>query len=493
MKIMIAYPPLEGKGSPMLTQNRQFQWYHEASYIFPVVPASAATMLRERGHEVVWADCITERRKLADFLLHFSTEKPDCIALETKTPVVKQHWELAGKLKEILPATKIVLMGDHVTALPEESLQRSAVDCCLTGGDYDFLLGNLVDHWTKGEKLEPGIWFRDGHAIASTGKFELTHSLDALPFIDRKLTRAHLYGEKWKKRLPFFYTMVGRDCPWHRCTFCAWTTLYPKFRHQSVERALDEVGFLIEEHGAREIFDDSGTFPGGEWLGDFCEGMIRRGYHRKILFSCNMRFDYLKDPAVPRLMKRAGFRKVKSGLESANQVTLDRIDKGITVEEIVQGCRNAARAGIDVHLTVMVGYPWETREDARRTLDLARHLMADGSAEMLQATVLVPYPGTRLYDYGVRSDSFRFPKDAYERFDMSEPVFRSPDMSPAEIVQMCNGIYRSFLSPRFILRRVSRIRSLEDIRYILRGAVAVIGHLKDFGRERSRRIGQSNR
>jgi radical SAM superfamily enzyme YgiQ (UPF0313 family) len=181
-------------------------------------------------------------------------------------------------------------------------------------------------------------------------------------------------------------------------------------------------------------------------------------------------------------MKKAGFRKVKSGLESASDETLARLRKGLGVKEIVQGCKNAARAGIDVHLTVIVGYPWETREDAQRTIDMARRLMADGDAEMLQSTILVPYPGTPLYEYGLENNLFRFSPKDYDRFDMTETVFKTPDMTPEEVSEMCQGVYRSFLTPRFVLRNVMKTRSWEDIDYLFRGAKAVIGHLRDFGR-----------
>lgn len=66
MRVMIAYPPFEGKGSPMLTQNRQFQWFHEPSYLYPCIPASAATLLTSEGHDVTWVDCIAERKDWAD-------------------------------------------------------------------------------------------------------------------------------------------------------------------------------------------------------------------------------------------------------------------------------------------------------------------------------------------------------------------------------------------------------------------------------------------
>jgi len=489
LKVMISYPPLSGRGSPMLTQNRQFQWYHVPSFIYPVVAASAATLLQRDGFDVRWNDSIALGWSREQFLSFFADEAPDLVAFETKTPVVRQHWAWIDELKRIHPACRFVLMGDHVTAFPEESLHHSKADFVITGGDFDFaLLGiarylrdkrNAPAFREPPEPLPAGIYWRDDGNIVHSGPFDLNADLNSLPFIDRELTEAYRYGEKWKKRTPFFYTMAGRDCPWGRCSFCAWTVLYPRFRTQSPERLLDEIGFLIERHGAKEVFDDTGTFPGGGWLTQFCQGMVRRGYNKEILFSCNMRFGGL-GPGHPEAMKKAGFRKLKMGLESANQATLDRLNKGTTVQRIREDCRRIRDAGLDIHLTVMVGYPWETRDDARRTLDLAAELMESGQAEMLQATVVVPYPGTQLYEECVRNDWFRFPPEQYERFDMSEPVLKTPDMSAEEVSKMCADVYKVFLRPRFMLRQLLRVRSLSDLGYLWRGVRAVYGHLRDF-------------
>ncbi len=334
--------------------------------------------------------------------------------------------------------------------------------------------------------MPPGIYFRNGNAIKNTGPFSLQNDLNSLPFIDRELTKAHLYFEKWKKREPFRYTMAGRDCQWGKCTFCSWTTTYPNFRTRKVNNVLDEVEMLVSRYGVKEIFDDTGNFPAGKWLRDFCEGMIERGLNKEILFSCNMRFDYLvKSPELLPLMKKAGFRKVKSGLESANQETLDRIDKNIRVEDITEGCRLASSAGIDVQLTVMVGYPWETREDALRTLNLARELMSRGHAEMLQSTVVVPYPGTPLHREAREKGWIRFEDpEAWERYDMTEPAMITPGMEPEEVVRICSNIYKNFINPRFIIRHLLKIRSLEDLSYVVRGGKAVMGHIMDFARIR---------
>ena len=139
--------------------------------------------------------------------------------------------------------------------------------------------------------------------------------------------------------------------------------MFPKFRVRSVENVLDEIGMLIEKYNAREIFDDSGTLMIGEWLKQLCEGLISRGYNKKIRYSCNMRFGAL-DQEDYVLMKKAGFRLLKFGLESGNQDTLNKLDKGIKVGDIVEGCKMAQKAGLTVHLTMIVGYPWETNAPA---------------------------------------------------------------------------------------------------------------------------------
>ncbi len=144
MKVVVSYPPLKAeKGYPTLGQNRQFQYFKEPTYIYPVVPASAATLLKTKGHEVFWNDCISEGLNWGDFINFIIKSNPDLIAFETKTPVVKQHWSIIDQLKAIKPQMRCVLFGDHVTALPEESFQNSKVDFVLCGGDYDFLFANL--------------------------------------------------------------------------------------------------------------------------------------------------------------------------------------------------------------------------------------------------------------------------------------------------------------------------------------------------------------
>jgi len=486
MKISISYPPLpDSRGTPLLSQNRQFQWFSESTYIYPMVPAYAATLLDRGGYDVVWDDAIAEEKSYSKWLRNAESNSPDVMMVETKTPVVKRHWKIIGDVKKVLPDVKIVLVGDHVTALPGESMESSQVDYVLCGGDFDLLLLNLVEYLDgKRRDLEPGIWFREDGEIKSTGPFELKHDLNSLPLIDRDLTRWQLYAYKNGnyKRTPGTYTMVGRDC-WYRrnggCTFCSWPVLYPSFRIRRPESLVDEIEMLVARYKVREVFDDTGTFPVGEWLRDFCNLMIERGLNEKIYFSCNMRFGALSLEDY-RSMKRAGFRMLLFGLESASQRILNEINKGVTVEEMVDSCRKAEEAGLDVHMTIMFGYPAASRDEEFQTYRLARRLIEEGCADTLQSTLLMPYPGSRLYVMALEKGWLRYSPGEWEHWDMSEPVMKSLDMSPEEVKELCDETYKLFMSPKYALRRLMSIRSLDDLKFSFRGARKVIGHIKNF-------------
>ncbi|MBZ9578239.1 radical SAM protein [Patescibacteria group bacterium] len=495
MKIFISYPPLKSnKGTPLLSQNRQFQWFNNPTYIYPMVPASAATLLEQNGHQVIWNDCIAENWSYSQFIDFFKQELPEVIVIETKTPVIKRHWQIINELKDINSNCKTVLVGDHVTALPEESIKNSQVDFVITGGDYDFLLVDLCNalqeliqtnqqHRSKNqlqlsEMLELGIWYRENNKIKNTGSFKLNHNLNSLPFIDRDLTKWKLYSECNGNyiRLPGTYTMVGRDCWYHKCTFCSWTTLYPRFRVRKPELLLDEIEMLVFNYGVKEIMDDTGTFPVGKWMRAFCKGMIERGLNRKVFIDCNMRFGALSLEDY-KLMKKAGFRLILFGLESANQKTLEKISKSLTTEEIINSCKNAKKAGLAPHLTIMFGYPWEDYNDVMRTIKLGKYLMKKGYAHTLQATLVIPYPGTPLFEECRRANLLKTLD--WDRYDMRELVMKVP-IEEKKLMQAIQQLYKIALDPEFLLRRILSIRSFYDIKFFTRAAKAVMGHIRDF-------------
>ena len=480
MRVAVGYVPIESDaGVPLLSQNRQFQWFSRPTYVYPMVPASAATLLASRGHDVLWIDGIAEGLSRQRFEERFTAFSPDLFLLETKTPVVKATWRAVDRIKEIAPACRVVLCGDHPTAMPEESLANCRADFVLAGGDYDFSVAELADSLVRGAPPPPGFFWRgESGAVETSGPFDnRRHKLSDLPAIDRELTKWRLYSRANGnfRRLPGTYVMAARDCWWGKCSFCSWTTLYPEWRFRKPAQMLDEIATLVDTLGVKEIFDDSGCFPSGAWLREFCEGMVERGLSRRVTLGCNMIPGAL-DAAQYALMAKAGFKFVLFGLESANHGTLERINKCPLAKNVAESMRLAHEAGLRPHVTCMIGYPWETEADARATIALARSLFDKGWIDTLQATIVIPYPGTPLFRQ-CRENGWLRTED-WDLYDMRGPVMKCP-IPDDRLRALVRGLYGSFLTPRFVWRQLRSIRTRSDAAFLCRAALRVAGHLFD--------------
>ncbi len=507
-KVVVGYPPIQTKkGVPLLSQNRQFQFFNAKTYIYPMVPAYSASMAKSKGYDVHWMDGIAQEKTFDEWLTDLKNLNPNLIMIETKAPVVKNHWEIISILKKELPEMLTVLVGDHVTFNPLETMENSKVDFIITGGDYDFMLSDLLDTITKNVKLVGGIWGRmpsnlhlselirtensrlTGEKFFVSGPLVQNHKLDDLPFVDRDLTR-------WKdyafyngnfKYTPATYMYSGKDCWWNRCTFCVWDhTLNPMgtYRRFTPERLFAEIKHLVDNYGVKEIFDDAGTLFVGPPLKKFCQMMIDSGYNKKVVLGCNMRLNALTQEYYD-LMKLANFRFILYGMESGNQYTLDKLDKGLKVEEIENGVRMAKKAGLEPHLTIMLGYPWETEEMANNTINLAKKLFKKGYVDTMQATIVIPYPGTPLYKECIEKDWLLVSPDEYESFDMRGPVMKVP-FSKEKLMELTQELYSSFFSMGYILRKIVSIRSKEDIKFFTFSAWKLLGHLLDFDKEQTK-------
>lgn len=500
IRVAIGYPPIPSKkGVALLSQNRQFQYFNAPTYIYPMVPAYAATNLQHSGYKVYWMDGIAEQKHYEEWVHELKKNKIDYLMVETKSPVVKSHWKIINDLKKRLPKLKLVWVGDHVTYLPLEIFEHSKLDYAITGGDYDFVIVNLLNHIYKNEPLEGGVYWRkgdtaikaepkasgklkNGKIIFNSGVASLKHDLNSLPFVDRDLTKWKLYAYQNGnyKYTPGTYMYSGRDCWWNRCTFCVWDqTINPlgSYRSFTPERLFAEVKYVVDNYGVKEIFDDAGTLFVGAKLQRFCELLIESGYNKKVKYGCNMRFNAIRIQELYDLMGKAGFRFILYGMESANQKTLDRLQKGTKEEDAIIGPRMAKKAGLDPHVTIMLGYPWETYEDARRTIEVAKYAFKKGYYETMQATIVIPYPGTPLY-YECKEKDWLLTDD-YNRFDMREPVMKTP-ISKEELLALEQDLYSSFMTPQYITRKIFGIRSFHDFKYLFYMAWKLIGHLLDF-------------
>lgn len=458
-KVIFSVPPvISSKGQAQATQNRQYQYFKDETYIFPVIPATFITMVStEPGHEVMLVDAIAEQLNDLDYANLIVQIKPDYIIFEANTMVFKRYCEVINGIKENLPNIKIIFCGEHPTAMPQEAKDKSKADYILHGGKWYFEAFKIVTGKEWGDR--------------------------PLPLINRQLSRWWLYAYKNGnfKYVPATYTMASQDC-WYRpkqpCTFCSWVPYHENTTTRSVANFVEEVEGLVN-FGFKEFFDDSGTFPVGKWLREFCDIMINRKYdvqgkqvsmNKLIAWGCNMRFGALQ-PEDFKLMADAGCRFILWGFESANQKTLDMLSKGYKVEDMRKDLIISRMAGIWNHLTVMQGYPWETLEEENRTVKMVKWLLVNDWASSAQSTICMPYPGTRLFEQ-CKENGWLI-NENWEEWDMSMPVMKL-QYDPKEALKSQKAIYDTSYNPRFIWNKLSKIRTLDDIKFYYRTGKKVV-------------------
>jgi len=125
----------------------------------------------------------------------------------------------------------------------------------------------------------------------------------------------------------------------------------------------------------------------------------------------------------------------------------------------------------------MIGYPWEDYDDALKTINLAKECFDEGYVDTLQATITIPYPGTPLWKECKEKDWLL--TEDYEDYDMRKPVMKT-SLTEEEILYLTRKLYSSFLTPRFMLRKLMSIRSFDDAKFIAMAGWRFLSHLKDF-------------
>jgi radical SAM superfamily enzyme YgiQ (UPF0313 family) len=251
-----------------------------------------------------------------------------------------------------------------------------------------------------------------------------------LPYPDRVFTNA--FDKKYQnygnyKFHPATHMQVADGC-WHgKCTFCVENK--KTYQVRNISHVVEEL-HECKELGFKEVFDDSGTFPTGKFLEDFCK------FAPKMVYGCNMR---ITEDISFSMMKQAGFRMVLFGIESANQKTLDKIQKGIKANDIIPLLKRAAKS-IEPHVAVMFGYPWETEEEETRTLELVWFLLRKGYAKTAQASVYR-----------------RAGETSIDRHN-------------------CSKIYQVVTSPEFWYHQIKDIKTFNDFKYLLRKVKAGLWH-----------------
>jgi radical SAM superfamily enzyme YgiQ (UPF0313 family) len=108
----------------------------------------------------------------------------------------------------------------------------------------------------------------------------------------------------------------------------------------------------------------------------------------------------------------------------------------------------AKDAGLFVAISVIIGYPGETREMLMQTINLVKKAEPDD----VYICVATPYPGTDLRRL-VEEKGYEISND-WGRYDTITPIFKNPNLSAEDIRKLRTSFYNSFYSPKYVLRHI---------------------------------------
>jgi len=431
----------------------------------------AAAVLEEAGHKVAFLDGAALNLSQIDVEKQVVKFHPDFIVCHTTTPSIDNDIAYASTLKKLTGATSI-LIGPHVTAVPEDTFQRAndGVDV-IVRGEYDYTLRALADGLEFEHVL--GISWRKGKRIIHN---EARPPLDVneLPFPAWHHIKPEWYRDGGK-RFPFLTLISGRGCI-GQCTFCRDTQVMygHKLRLRDPEKVVDEIEYDYKLFPQiKEIMFETDSFTS---LPQHVKGICNEILDRKldITWSCNARVDM--GLSLLPLMKKAGCRMLLVGFEFGTQEALNAVRKNITLEQSRRFAEAAHKAGLIVHGCFMFGAPGETKESALATINFAKSLPLD----TVQFSGICPYPGTPLYEWAKRH-GYLIPKTWREWVDENweqVTLLDYPQLHKEEIDALIDfGLKEFYFRPKQILRMLWNLRSPTDLKRKLFGFGQYLNYL----------------
>lgn len=359
-----------------------------------------------------------------DLLARVERMRPAMVGFTVMTYQYEVTYGLMRAIKARFPDIRIVAGGPHVSAFDGEVLlQCDAIDYAVSGeGELplrDLCLGAPLESIT-------GLFWRDGETIRAGAPRQTLRELEILPFPRFESYPLARYTDELEIN-------TSRGCP-YGCLFCAVSSIMgQRMRYRSVASVGDE----IEYHYARGTrtfqFGDDNFLGKRERVFAIIEEIERRGLNGLTL-RCGqgIRADLL-DRELLLAMRRAGFRQIGIGVESASDPVLKTIRKGVGVARIETAIALACELGFEVSLFFVIGTPGETLADVDASIALARKY------PIMKAFFfnLIPFPGTRLFKWAIENDALLAPwPELFNRADelklRSRPFFQTPEMPESD-------------------------------------------------------------
>ncbi len=461
MKVVLINPPEMIAGEEGGTGFGARSFIKQLRVLPPLGLAYLAAVLERASHEVELIDANALRMEPDEVVRRAVGLAPDVVGVTCVTPLFPVVAGICRSLKELVPNVSIVVGGPQVTIMPELTMENETFDFGIEG-EAEIAMPRLLEAISSGGSPEGigGVLFRKDGQVVRNGPAEIM-PIDEIPFPSREGLPNDRYFDMTTESRRVSSIMTARGCPF-RCSFCERYIRGGNYRMRGAESVVAELEDLVKRFGCSEIVIYDDTFTASKKrTAEICERILERGL--KFRWDCRTRVDCV-DPGLLELMARAGCSRVSYGVESASEDVRELFSKKITIEQVREAFEWTRAAGIRILAYFMLGAPEETRKSIGETLALSIELNPD----FAYYSIVVPYPGTDLYDHALEKGLIGF--DYWKEFVGTEgklakpaPMFEHDDVTRERLVSTLRSAYlRFYLRPSYILRRFRSIKSLSD-------------------------------
>jgi len=419
--------------------------YTQHTHVHPLGIMAIASAVRAAGFEDIHIlDMKAERWTEEDVLEALRELRPDVVGLSAMTYEAGCMHGVARGITRELPGTTIVAGGPHPSVADEDVMADPAVDFCVRGeGEHTFI--ELMEGLAEGREDWSGCAGLNWRTPDGEPRREVDRpppdDLDELPMPAWDLIDHPKYHDMPRGGLIYahkeFATMFSsRACPW-RCTYCH-NSYGKKFRARSAESVLAEIDYLVQNHGVKElVFMDDIFNLRPERASAIARGLIERDYGLKMTFPNGLRGDILSEELV-LLLKQAGMYRCMVAVESSVPRIQKVMKKNLKIDKVKRIVDFIAEQGVLVHGAFMLGFPSETEEEMKATIDWA----ADSSFHTAAFFRVIPFKGTQLFEE-VEHAGFDLPSnwEAYEPYQTDINLSKAPETT---ITKLRNRAYRKF-------------------------------------------------
>jgi radical SAM superfamily enzyme YgiQ (UPF0313 family) len=369
--------------------------------------------------------------------------KPDVIGFSVVTCTYDRALQISKKIKKLCPKVFTVFGGYHATAMPG-ICKENTIDFVVIGeGEETFL--ELVQSLGSGKNPSgvKGVGFQNEKLVITPYR-ERFSDLNNLPFPIREkkiLEECKLESLTWplsSDQKCVAQILFSRGCSF-ACTFCCSPSLWGnQIRYRTPKNVIDEIKYLKREFGTNYFFFADLTFNlSRKKVYELCSEFIKSELEAKWYSMC--RPENI-DQEIISLMEKAGCTKIAYGIDGLNDATLKKIKpkQQITMEIIRQSLSITQASSIISRAFIIIGYPWETKEELLFAKELIKTLPIDD----LRIAILTPLPGSIMYKK-FKKERILLHED-FSKYTTEECVIKLKDMEREELDETREQIFKEF-------------------------------------------------